>query len=67
VKRFNDFTTRTERKEFLHCLFAVANAADQTSFDEIEEIREIAKGLELSHQDFIDAKLTVPREDRGGL
>jgi uncharacterized tellurite resistance protein B-like protein len=67
VKRFNDFTTRTERKEFLHCLFAVANAADQTSFDEIEEIRELAKGLELSHQDFIDAKLTVPREDRGGL
>jgi hypothetical protein len=45
----------------------VANAADQTSFDEIEEIRELAKGLELSHQDFIDAKLTVPREDRGGL
>jgi len=67
VKRFNDFTTRTERKEFLDCLFAVANAADHTSFDEIEEIREIAKGLELTHQDFIDAKLKVSREDRKGL
>lgn len=67
VKRFNDFTTRTERKDFLDCLFAVANAADHTSFDEIEEIREIAKGLELSHQDFIDAKLKVSREDRRGL
>jgi len=67
VKRFNDFTTRTERKDFLDCLFAVANAADHTSFDEIEEIREIAKGLELSHQDFIDAKLKVSREDRKGL
>ena len=67
VKRFNDFTTSEERKDFLDCLFAVANAADQTSFDEIEEIREIAKGLELSHQDFIDAKLKVSREDRKGL
>ena len=67
VKRFNDFTTRTERKDFLGCLFAVANAADQTSFDEIEEIREIAKGLELSHQDFIEAKLAISREDRRGL
>ena len=67
VKRFNDFTTRAERKDFLDCLFAVANAADQTSFDEIEEIREIAKGLELDHQDFIDAKLKVAREDRKGL
>ena len=67
VKRFNDFTTRTERKDFLDCLFAVANAADQTSFDEIEEIREIAKGLELSHQDFIEAKLAISREDRRGL
>lgn len=67
VKRFNDFTTRTERKDFLDCLFAVANATDNTSFDEIEEIREIAKGLELTHQDFIDAKLKVSREDRKGL
>jgi uncharacterized tellurite resistance protein B-like protein len=67
VKRFNDFTTIPERKEFLDCLFAVANAADKTAFEEIEEIREIAKGLELSHQDFIDAKLRIAREDRAGL
>lgn len=67
VKRFNDFTTIPERKEFLDCLFAVANAADKTAFEEIEEIREIAKGLKLSHQDFIDAKLRIAREDRDGL
>jgi hypothetical protein len=45
----------------------VANAADQTSFEEIEEIRIIAKGMDLSHQDFLDAKLAIPREDRKGL
>ena len=67
VKRFNDFTTLEERRDFLRCLFAVANAVDQTSFEEIEEIRSIAKGLELQHQDFIDAKLALPREDRKGL
>ena len=67
VKRFKELTTRTERKEFLHCLFEVANAADQTSFDEIEEIRSIAKGMDLTHQDFLDAKLAIPREDRKGL
>lgn len=67
VKGFNVYTNRTERKEFLACLFQVANAAKNTSFDEIEEIRSMAKGMELSHQDFIDAKLVIPREDREGL
>ena len=67
VKRFKELTTRTERQEFLHCLFEVANAAEQTSFEEIEEIRSIAKGMDLSHQDFLDAKLAIPREDRKGL
>ena len=67
VKRFNNFTTLAERKEFVDCLFAVANAAEKTSFEEIEEIREIAKGMELSHEDFIDAKLRITREDRAGL
>jgi uncharacterized tellurite resistance protein B-like protein len=67
VKRFKELTTRKEREEFLHCLFEVANAADQTSFEEIEEIRSLAQGMDLSHQDFLDAKLAIPREDRKGL
>ena len=67
VNRFKELTTRTERKEFLHCLFEVANAVDQTAFEEIEEIRSIVKGLDLTHQDFLDAKLAISREDRGGL
>ena len=67
VNRFKELTTRTERKEFLHCLFEVANAADQTSFEEIEEIRGLVKGMDLTHQDFLDAKLAIPREDRNGL
>ncbi len=64
---FKEYTTVDERKAFLRCLFAIANAADQTSNAEIEEIRHIAKSLDLPHQEFIDAKLTIPREERGGL
>ncbi len=64
---FCDYTTVPERRAFLKGLFAIANAAGKTSSEEIEEIRAIAKGLELGHQDFIDAKLTISREDRSGL
>jgi len=64
---FCNYTTIDERKAFLRCLFAIANAAEQTSYAEIEEIRRIAKALELPHQEFIDAKLTIPRHQRGGL
>lgn len=64
---FCSYTTVEERKAFLKCLFAIANAAEQTSHAEIEEIRHIAKALELPHQEFINAKLTISREDRGGL
>ena len=66
-KGFCECTTVSERKKFLHSLFAIANAAHKTSSPEIEEIRAIAKGLELGHQDFIEAKLTISREDRAGL
>jgi uncharacterized tellurite resistance protein B-like protein len=64
---FCECTSIEERKVFLRCLFAVANAANQTSYGEIEEIRGIAIALGLPHHEFIDAKLTIPREDRRGL
>ena len=64
---FCHHTTIEERKAFLRCLFAIANAAEDTSHAEIEAIRQIAKSFELAHQEFIEAKLTIPRQDRGGL
>lgn len=60
-------TSLEERKDFLKTLFKVANASEKTSHDEIEQIRRVANSLKLSHKDFIDAKLTIPREDRNGL
>jgi uncharacterized tellurite resistance protein B-like protein len=60
-------TTRQERNDFVRVLFQVANAAQNTSSEEIKMIEFIAKGLKLAHQEFIEAKLTIPRADRGGM
>ncbi len=66
-RSFFKCTDYNERTSFLKTLFSVANSSENTSNDEIEEIRTISKLLRLGHKDFIDAKLTVPRDDRGGL
>ena len=52
-------TSENERRKFLDVLFAVANADGQISFDETEEIRQIARGVNLTHKDFIDSKLRI--------
>lgn len=64
TREFAEVTTAEERLTFLNALFVVAAADEKASFDEIEEIRLIATGLKLSHQEFIDAKLRLPREKR---
>lgn len=64
TREFAEVTTPQERLGFLNALFAVAAADEKASFDEIEEIRLIAMGLKLSHQEFIEAKLRLPRERR---
>ena len=64
VREFFTATTEDERVRFLEVLFAVADADGRVSHYEIEEIRRIANGLNLTHKQFIDAKLTVPGERR---
>jgi uncharacterized tellurite resistance protein B-like protein len=64
TRQFSTSTTEDERVRFLDVLFAVADADGRVSYDEIEEIRRIAKSLNLTHKQFIGAKLTIPRERR---
>jgi len=64
TRGFFDCTTLDERRNFIKCLFRIANASEKTSHDEIEEIRKISNSLKLTHKDFIEAKLTIPDEDR---
>jgi uncharacterized tellurite resistance protein B-like protein len=62
--QFSEVCTPEERLAFLDVLFAVATADGEASYDEIEEIRTIARSLKLSHEEFIQAKLKVPPERR---
>lgn len=59
MREFVACTTEDERRKLLDVLFAVADADGQISFDETEEIRQIARGVDLTHKDFIDSKLRV--------
>ena len=63
-RRFFESTTEEERIRFMDALFAVANGDGFVSYEEIEEIRTISMVLKLTHKQFIDAKLKVPREHR---
>jgi len=61
TREFGTSTTAEERRHFLVVLFHIAAADGDISFDETEEIRQIATGIHLSHQDFINAKLQVTK------
>jgi uncharacterized tellurite resistance protein B-like protein len=67
TRAFFESTDEDERVHFLDVLFAVTTSDGQASYEEIEEIRQIACGLLLTHQQFIAAKLKVPAALRNGL
>jgi uncharacterized tellurite resistance protein B-like protein len=64
AREFFSCTNEQERVRFLDVLFAVADGDGMVSHEEIERIRSIARHLKLTHKQFIDAKLKIPRERR---
>ncbi|MCP4363189.1 MAG: hypothetical protein GY796_34750 [Chloroflexi bacterium] len=64
TREFGLSTTREERLKFLNVLFQIGLADGYVTFDEIEEIRQVARGINLTHEDFINAKLKIPRDKR---
>ncbi|MFN2189435.1 MAG: TerB family tellurite resistance protein [Candidatus Promineifilaceae bacterium] len=62
MRELMESTSDRERRKFLDLLFAVANADGNISYDETEEIRKIARGINLTHKDFIDSKLRIVGE-----
>jgi uncharacterized tellurite resistance protein B-like protein len=64
TREFFTTTSEVERVRFLDVLFSVAVADGYASNAEIEEIRAIANALKLTHQQFIDAKLKIPKVSR---
>ena len=63
-REFFESTSPEEQVQFLDVLFAIADGDGYVSHEEIEEIRTIASSLKLTHKQFIDAKLKIPRERR---
>lgn len=66
AREFFSCTTEAERVQFLDVLFAVAAGDGMVTTPETEGIRRIALNLKLTHRQFIDAKLKVPRQQRTG-
>ncbi len=64
TREFFENTDQDQRVGFLKVLFAVGDADGRVTNEEIEEIRTIANALRLPHKDFIDAKLTIPKDRR---
>lgn len=64
AREFFSCTNEKERTRFLDVLFAVADGDGQVSHQETEQIRSIARHLKLTHKQFIDAKLKIPRQRR---
>jgi uncharacterized tellurite resistance protein B-like protein len=64
LRDFSNVSTEDERQRFLAAVFRVAAGDGRASYDEIEEVRRIGRGLLLSHRHFIAAKLTLPDRQR---
>ena len=64
AREFFTSTDREEREKFLKILFTIANADGFVSNEETEEIRAIANSLRQSHRQFIDAKKSIPKDQR---
>lgn len=64
TREFFTSTKEDERLRFVDMLFHVAAADGMATYREIEEIRLIAQGLKLTHKQFIDSKLKLPKDKR---
>lgn len=62
TREFATETTLEERQGFLVVLFRIAAADGGVSFEETEEIRLVSRGINVTHQDFINAKMEVKAE-----
>ena len=64
AREFFSVTDAQERIQFLDVLFAVADGDGKVTTPETEFIRSISNSFKLTHRNFIDAKIKIPRERR---
>ena len=58
TQRFKEMTTREQRTELLDCIFAVSAADESISALEEGQAGQVAKELGLTHDEFVEARLT---------
>ncbi len=56
TRQFFTATTETQRLQFIHILFAIAQADGEIALDESETVRRIAVTLNINQESFISAK-----------
>jgi len=56
AREFAGVATVEERRELLHCLFAVSAADDSISGEEEGQIRQIADELGFSHREYVEVR-----------
>ncbi|HEV8522880.1 MAG TPA: TerB family tellurite resistance protein [Terriglobales bacterium] len=57
TEEFNRIATREQKLKLLECLFAVSSSDQSVSSAEDHEIRQIARELQLTHEDYIGVRL----------
>jgi uncharacterized tellurite resistance protein B-like protein len=57
TRDFGRSATPEEKSALLECLFAVSASDEHVSADEETEIRKIAREMDMSHSEFIEARL----------
>jgi len=56
AREFRDLATEDEKRALLHCMFAVCAADDEITIPEEETVREVAKELLLSGDEYLAAR-----------
>jgi uncharacterized tellurite resistance protein B-like protein len=56
ARELRDLATEEQKKDLLHCLFAVSAADDSISIEEEEAIREISRELLLTNSDYLSIR-----------
>lgn len=56
AREFRRISTREERRELLHCLFAVSAADEEISSAEEKQVRHVAEELGFSHREFVEIR-----------
>jgi uncharacterized tellurite resistance protein B-like protein len=64
ARQFVKICSREECLQFIDILFVIAAADGQATYEEIEQIRQVAQTLLLTNEQFIEAKQKIPREQR---